>query len=111
LTKGYVCGHVVALIAQDELVNNIETGRSNLESHDVRVVLNADGLLVNSPISNGHMGGSHRILDVGCGCGLIAAAAAQLAGSGGSVTAIDILPDALCLSRENLANQRERDEE
>jgi methylase of polypeptide subunit release factors len=52
----------------------------------------------------------HRVLDVGCGCGIIAAAAAQLVGTTGSVTGMDILPAALQLAQTNVAALREQDD-
>ncbi|GIL53417.1 hypothetical protein Vafri_9027 [Volvox africanus] len=43
-----------------------------------------------------------RVLDVGCGCGIITAYAAYLTGSSGEVVGIDIRDDAIKLSSHNL---------
>eukprot|EP00873_Tetraselmis_striata_P012076 jgi/Tetstr1/432340/TSEL_021737.t1 len=44
-----------------------------------------------------------RILDIGCGSGIVSALAALLVGCSGSVVGIDVLPDAVHLSESNLA--------
>jgi methylase of polypeptide subunit release factors len=48
-----------------------------------------------------------RVLDVGCGCGFIAACAAMLAGKQGSVVGVDIKPAAISLTTGNLDRLRE----
>ncbi|KAG2491963.1 hypothetical protein HYH03_009694 [Edaphochlamys debaryana] len=47
-----------------------------------------------------------RVLDVGCGCGIVAAYAAYMVGSKGQVTGIDIREAALTLAEANLARLR-----
>eukprot|EP00891_Asterochloris_glomerata_P002710 jgi/Astpho2/2710/fgenesh1_pg.00050_%23_25_t len=44
-----------------------------------------------------------RVLDVGSGCGVIAASAAYLVGKAGTVTGVDVRRAAVTLGRENLA--------
>lgn len=44
-----------------------------------------------------------RVLDAGCGCGLIAAAAALLTGRSGTVVGVDIKPACVSLSSSNIA--------
>ena len=44
-----------------------------------------------------------RVLDVGSGCGVIAASAAYLVGKAGTVTGVDVRRAAITLGRENLA--------
>lgn len=44
-----------------------------------------------------------RVLDVGCGCGFIAACAAVLAGKSGRVVGVDIKPTCVKLSQDNIA--------
>lgn len=48
-----------------------------------------------------------RVLDVGCGCGFIAACAAMLAGKQGHVAGVDIKPAAIRLSAGNIDRLRE----
>eukprot|EP00882_Tetradesmus_deserticola_P022592 GHRQ01024520.1.p1 GENE.GHRQ01024520.1~~GHRQ01024520.1.p1 ORF type:complete len:324 (+),score=122.32 GHRQ01024520.1:74-973(+) len=45
-----------------------------------------------------------RVLDIGCGCGLIAACAAVLAGKSGRVVAVDTKPACVKLSQDNIAH-------
>ncbi|KAL6780621.1 hypothetical protein ACKKBF_B12430 [Auxenochlorella protothecoides x Auxenochlorella symbiontica] len=44
----------------------------------------------------------HRVLDVGCGCGILAACAAFMVGRAGSVVGIDVRRQAVRLSRDNV---------
>ncbi|KAF6261005.1 protein-L-isoaspartate O-methyltransferase-domain-containing protein [Scenedesmus sp. NREL 46B-D3] len=44
-----------------------------------------------------------RVLDVGCGCGFIAACAAVLAGKSGCVVGVDIKPTCVKLAQDNIA--------
>jgi len=43
------------------------------------------------------------VLDVGCGCGLVAAAAAMLAGKAGRVVALDVRPACIAMTQRNIA--------
>eukprot|EP00193_Tetraselmis_chui_P018060 CAMPEP_0177780392 /NCGR_PEP_ID=MMETSP0491_2-20121128/17172_1 /TAXON_ID=63592 /ORGANISM="Tetraselmis chuii, Strain PLY429" /LENGTH=458 /DNA_ID=CAMNT_0019300147 /DNA_START=1307 /DNA_END=2680 /DNA_ORIENTATION=+ len=49
------------------------------------------------------LGAGQRVLDVGCGCGVVSALAALLVGKGGCVVGMDVLPAAVSLSEANLA--------
>jgi methylase of polypeptide subunit release factors len=49
---------------------------------------------------------AHRVLDVGCGCGFIAACAAVLAGKQGTVVGVDIKPACISLSSDNISRLR-----
>ncbi|PNH03473.1 Protein-L-isoaspartate O-methyltransferase [Tetrabaena socialis] len=53
----------------------------------------------------------HRVLDVGCGCGVVAAYAAYLAGPEGQVVAVDVRSSAISLAAANLRRLREQDPE
>jgi len=48
-----------------------------------------------------------RVLDVGCGCGFIAACAAVLAGKQGTVVGVDIKPACIKLSQDNIDRLRD----
>lgn len=52
----------------------------------------------------------HRVLDVGTGCGFIAAAAAFLTGKRGAVVAIDKKKDCVTLAKNNVQRLRGRDD-
>lgn len=51
--------------------------------------------------------GACRVLDVGCGCGFIAACAAVLAGKPGTVVGVDIKPACIKLSQDNIDRLRD----
>ena len=47
-----------------------------------------------------------RFLDVGCGCGILAAAAAAFVGSSGAVCGVDVRPFCVQLSGDNVEHLR-----
>lgn len=68
------------------------TGAQNYEKYFVPVIVEpvARGLLVAAVLQEGD-----RVLDVGCGTGIVARQAATAVGSNGSVTGVDVAPDML----------------
>lgn len=58
---------------------------------------------VANPFSLGALGSGERVLDLGCGAGLDSLVAAQMVGSEGSVTGIDMTPEMLAKARAGAA--------